>query len=304
MDIYLTDLSSYRRLRIPLLPDRLSIKTAAHTITASIIQSGEIKIPRGSTLTGYSWNGVFPSEALENASYVFDWQEPARIVAQIKEWEEKGTTLRLMVTDLSINADVFIETFNGDYYGVGDFSYTISLTTLRKLTVTTVPAPPVPVVQPDTTPATETTTTNKQYGKVKTKGSRLNIRKKASTSSSVIGKLQNGETVEILGRTGNWYIVPCSSGTNGQGYAYASYITLISSSNSSTSSGSTASSSGTSSKTSTSSTTSTSTYTVKSGDTLYSIAKAMLGDGSRYMEIYNLNKTAIDRANAGKTVGK
>lgn len=30
----------------------------------------------------------------------------------------------------------------------------------------------------------------------------------------------------------------------------------------------------------------------------------MLGDGSRWMEIYELNKTAIDKANAGKTVSK
>lgn len=302
MDIYLTENSSGQRLRIPLLPDRLSIRTGALTVAVNIIKTGEVKIPRGSTLTGYSWNGVFPSEALENASFVFDWQEPARIVAQIKEWEEKGSILRLMVTELSINDDVFIEAFNGDYYGIGDFSYTINLTARRELTVTTVPAPPVPVVPPEETPPT---TTSKQYGKVKTNGSNLNIRKKASTSSTIIGKLKNGATVEILGKTGNWYIVPCEKGTNGKGYAYASYIKLISGgtggSSGSSSSGSGSSSSGNKNS---SSSGSSGSYTVKQGDTLYSIAKAMLGDGSRWMEIYNLNKTAIDRANAGKTVGK
>lgn len=304
MDIYLTEISSGQRLRIPLLPDRLNIKTGASVVTMNIIKTGEVKIPRGSTLTGYSWNGVFPSEALENASFVFDWQEPARIVAQIKEWEEKGSILRLMVTDLSINADVFVEAFNGDYYGVGDFSYTINLTTRRELTVTTVPAPPVPVVPPNTSPPA---TTNKQYGKVQTNGSNLNIRKKASTSSTIIGKLKNGATVEILGKTGNWYIVPCDKGTNGKGYAYASYIKLISGGSGSSggsSSGGSGSSSGGSGSSGNKSSGSTSTYVVKSGDTLYSIAKAMLGDGSRWMEIYELNKAAIDRANAGKTVGK
>lgn len=304
MDIYLTENSSGQRLRIPLLPDRLSIKTGALCVAVSIIKTGEIKIPRGSSLTGYSWNGVFPSEAMENASFVFDWQEPARIVAQIKEWEEKGSILRLMITELSINADVFIESFTGDYYGMGDFSYTINLTTRRELTVTTVPAPPVPVVPPTETPPA--TTESKQYGTVKTNGSRLNIRKKASTSSSVIGKLQNGQKVEILGKTGNWYIVPCSKGTNGKGYAYASYIKLISSSSSGNNSSSSGGSNSSSKKTSSGSSGSSSSgsYTVKQGDTLYSIAKARLGDGSRWMEIYNLNKTAIDRANSGKTVSK
>ncbi|UNI72501.1 MAG: tail assembly protein [Chaetfec virus UA24_244] len=39
------------------------------------------------------------------------------------------------------------------------------------------------------------------------------------------------------------------------------------------------------------------TYTVKSGDCLWNIAKKSLGDGSRYMEIYNLNKDKIKNPN-------
>lgn len=40
-----------------------------------------------------------------------------------------------------------------------------------------------------------------------------------------------------------------------------------------------------------------STYTVKSGDCLWNIAKKYLGDGSRYMEIYNLNRDKIKNPN-------
>lgn len=39
------------------------------------------------------------------------------------------------------------------------------------------------------------------------------------------------------------------------------------------------------------------TYTVKSGDCLWNIAKKLLGDGSRYMEIYDLNKDKIQNPN-------
>ena len=39
------------------------------------------------------------------------------------------------------------------------------------------------------------------------------------------------------------------------------------------------------------------TYTVKSGDTLWNIAKKYLGNGSRYTEIYNLNKSKIKNPN-------
>ena len=40
-----------------------------------------------------------------------------------------------------------------------------------------------------------------------------------------------------------------------------------------------------------------SSYTVKSGDCLWNIAKKYLGDGSRYNEIYNLNKDKITNPN-------
>lgn len=39
------------------------------------------------------------------------------------------------------------------------------------------------------------------------------------------------------------------------------------------------------------------TYTVKSGDCLWNIAKRYLGNGSRYTEIYNLNKNKIKNPN-------
>ena len=38
-----------------------------------------------------------------------------------------------------------------------------------------------------------------------------------------------------------------------------------------------------------------SSYTIKSGDTLWAIARKKLGKGSRWKEIYNLNKTIIEK---------
>ncbi len=40
-----------------------------------------------------------------------------------------------------------------------------------------------------------------------------------------------------------------------------------------------------------------SSYTVKSGDCLWNIAKAKLGDGSRWKEIYDLNKDKVSNPN-------
>jgi len=39
------------------------------------------------------------------------------------------------------------------------------------------------------------------------------------------------------------------------------------------------------------------TYTVKKGDTLWAIAKALLGDGARYNELWGTNRDKIDNPN-------
>lgn len=321
MDFYLTNLTSGVRLRIPILPDRLSVRTGAMTVALNIIKTGEVKIPRGTMLTGYSWNSTFPGEAMKNMSFVYDWQAPEKIIPLLEDWMNKGDTLRFMATDISINADVFIETFTYEYYGgMGDVSYTLTLTTRRELLITTVPAQTtVPNTSSSGSSSSSNSSSSKVYGTVKLSntGSYLNVRQKASTGSKSIGRLNHGARIEILEKSGNWYIIPYSSGIDGKAYVYASYVVLDTQASSggstSSSSGSGSSSSGggsssksgsTSSSGSSKTTASNSTYKVKDGDSLYSIAKAMLGDGSRWMEIYELNKTAIDKANAGKTVSQ
>src|SRR5699024_2817616 len=98
---------------------------------------------------------------------------------------------------------------------------------------------------------------------------------------------------------------PYSGGTNGEAYVYSSYVLVgTQSSTSGSTSGSSGNSASGSKKASGSTSGTSTTYTVQSGDSLYSIAKKTLGSGSRYTEIYELNKAAIDKRNAGKPVSK
>ncbi|MCO8812771.1 LysM peptidoglycan-binding domain-containing protein [Clostridioides difficile] len=50
--------------------------------------------------------------------------------------------------------------------------------------------------------------------------------------------------------------------------------------------------------------TNTKTYTVKAGDSLWSICQKQLGNGSLYKKVYELNKSMMDKANKGKKVPK
>lgn len=260
MEFYLTSKRTGARLRIPLLPDRLNVKTGASVVSMSIIKKGEVKIPRGSTLTGYSWNGVFPSDQLASASYVYDWQEPAKIIKLLEEWQENGDTITLMVTDLSINVDTFIESFVYEYYGAGNVSYTINLTKRLELFVTTTPAPVVP---PSSASSSDESGGNKKYGTVT--GGKVNVRKGPGTNYKSYGTLSKGTQVEILDKSGNWYKIVYPKGEGGVGWISASYIKLTTSSSSSSSGSSSNSSSKKNSSSSTAkSTTSNNTNTKKS----------------------------------------
>ena len=159
MDMFLT--AGGERLRIPLLPDRFSVKMGATSIGFSVIGLGEHKIPRGQALTGYSWNGVFPGEGMSKASFVFDWLPPNTIIALLKRWLENGTILNFMVTETTVNDQVFIENFVFDHFGVDNVSYTLTLTKYRPIYITTAPPQPeVSMPAPAEPQAAETTKTD------------------------------------------------------------------------------------------------------------------------------------------------
>ena len=52
MEFYLTSKRTGARLRIPLLPDRLNVKTGASVVSLSIIKKGEVKIPHSRDILG------------------------------------------------------------------------------------------------------------------------------------------------------------------------------------------------------------------------------------------------------------
>lgn len=289
MDIYLKPKGSADWFRFPLMPDRINIKTGASTQSFSVIKVGEVKIPRGNQLTGYSWNGIFPGEHMSNLSYIFDWKPPATIIKMLKEWQSSGTTLTLLVTELSINEDVFIEALAYEYFGVGDCSYTLTLTLRKDLLISVIPMP----LLPNDTPAATAT----QTGKVKK--NKVKYRETASNKGKVIGTYNKGQVLQLISKKGSWWKFECAAGPNGEAWINKSYIKV---SDVKTTGGATMKSeiaafnkiTGTGGN----------TYTVKSGDTLYTIAKAQLGDGTRYFEIYMLNRTAIDSLNYGKSVNR
>jgi len=136
MDIYLTDLETGDRFRFPMLPQNINVKTGAIFQNYTVLWAGDIKLPTGSELTGFQWEGILPGEVRKDEPYIREWTNPHGAQSLWSEWREKRKKLRLLVTETPINHDVYLERYTVDYkWGYGDYSYNISFVQAKDLKV-------------------------------------------------------------------------------------------------------------------------------------------------------------------------
>lgn len=136
MDIYLTDLETNDCMRFPMLPEEITVNSSASFYTYSIINVGEIKIPSGEMLTGFSWSGKLPGAARKNEPYVKAWIDPREVQSRWSVFRNKKTKLRLLVTETPINHNVYIASYSVNYAGgYGDYDYTIEFIQAKELKI-------------------------------------------------------------------------------------------------------------------------------------------------------------------------
>ena len=63
MDIYFTEIETGARIALSMLPEKAKQKGSANFQTYDIINIGEVKIPKGTNLLTFSWNGTLPEAA-------------------------------------------------------------------------------------------------------------------------------------------------------------------------------------------------------------------------------------------------
>lgn len=215
MDIYITAVDTGLRLHLPLLPNKLNVKTGANVLSLNVIKTGEVKLPRGTALTGYSWSGTLPGASMSRLSFVVDWQDPKAIVALFEGWQTAGTKLNFMLTESTINDDVFVESFSYEYSGLDNIAYNITLTKYRALIVTTSPPPP--------SKSNETGGSGYPTGKIT--GKKVAYRKGPGNKYKKLGSLKKGKEVTIYETKGNWYKIKEG---NPEWWVNASYVKITS----------------------------------------------------------------------------
>ncbi|MGN0489329.1 MAG: LysM peptidoglycan-binding domain-containing protein [Ruminococcus sp.] len=131
MNIHLTQKSNGDRITLSLLPDAVKEKASVNFQTYNFINVGEVKTPAGKKARTYSWSGVLPGKKLKGQPFIktSKWIAPKEAVKKITKWAEGKKRLVLLVTETSINAEVYISSFEPTVQGgSGSVSYSITLT--------------------------------------------------------------------------------------------------------------------------------------------------------------------------------
>lgn len=166
-DIFLTEISSKRKLQFPSLPSELTVTSETLYSSYTILDLGEVQFPKGSAPDRIEWEGIFFGASRKQMPFMRKWQAPATVVKMLDQWRKKGAPLKLVITGTNINIDVTIASFVAKPTGGdGDYNYSISFIQYSDQSVTVTK-----------TKSTATTTSKKTTSRSSTKSTSYEVKK-------------------------------------------------------------------------------------------------------------------------------
>lgn len=137
-DIFITEISTKRKLQLPSLPEKVRCRTTTQYSTYNILDFGEVQVPGGSAPTEVSWESTFYGAARKDIPLIIrKWSEPLEVCKLLESWRNSGAPLKLVITGTPINIDVTISNFEYEPHGgFGDYAYSISFVQYDSSTIT------------------------------------------------------------------------------------------------------------------------------------------------------------------------
>ncbi len=138
MDIKLIPAVGGQVFTFPALPEKIKGKYAAKYQSFDIISQGTVKMPKGTGVAEFSWDGVFfgSSKRYEAIVRTNAWKEPNECVNMLYGFMKKEETLNLIVTETWINVDVTIASFTpGPVGAYGNIEYSITFAQKKPLLI-------------------------------------------------------------------------------------------------------------------------------------------------------------------------
>ncbi len=140
MDIKLIPAGSGSKFTFPALPEKVQGKYGAKYQSFDIISQGTVKVPKGTDVAEFTWDGVFFGESKRNEPIVKknSWKEPNECVKILNNFMKNETVLNLIVTETWINVDVTISSFQPRPAGAyGNVEYSITFVQKKPLQIYT-----------------------------------------------------------------------------------------------------------------------------------------------------------------------
>lgn len=138
MDIKLIPVEKGSKFTFPALPEKVQGKYAAKYQSFDIISLGTVKVPKGTDVSEFSWDGVFFGASKKNEAIVKTnaWKSPNECVKILNDYMLNETVLTLIVTETWINVDVTISSFQPRPVGAyGNAEYSITFVQKKPLKI-------------------------------------------------------------------------------------------------------------------------------------------------------------------------
>lgn len=134
--MWITGNAEAEKLRIPVLPEKLTVSIGSNNTTVKVSELGEVVIKQARPAYQYSFKSFFPSVSFPGLS-VSVYRSPMDCVRMLKRWLESKKPVHLIVTDVGLDSYCTIERFS--YYeeggDVGTIHYELTLKEYREVTV-------------------------------------------------------------------------------------------------------------------------------------------------------------------------
>ena len=140
MNIKLIPVGNGSKFTFPALPEKIQAKYGAKYQSFDIISQGAVKVPKGTDVAEFSWDGVFFGKSKRKEPIVKknSWKEPNECVKVLNDFMKNETVLNLIVTETWINVDVTISSFQPRPAGAyGNVEYTINFVQKKPLQIYT-----------------------------------------------------------------------------------------------------------------------------------------------------------------------
>lgn len=140
MNIKLIPAGNGSKFTFPVLPEKVQGKYGAKYQSFDIISQGTVKVPKGTDVAEFTWDGVFFGKSKRNEPIVKknSWKEPNECVKILSNFMKNETVLNLIVTETWINVDVTISSFQPRPVGAyGNVEYSITFVQKKPLQIYT-----------------------------------------------------------------------------------------------------------------------------------------------------------------------